>query len=198
MLHRLPAQLLLNLLAGYLLRRIYLRGRVLLPRTPLRWLSALPAVAMKLNPAPDDTPGLQRRFIILSAVAAGIFGILLLRLWQLQVVNDERYRALSERNRTRFIHVDAPRGTMYDRNGVMLVDSRPAFTVSVLRQEVCRSAGAVPPSVAVARHLDHGRARDSLARLARVCPAISHCRCSKTSTGPPWKSSRSTVSICPG
>ncbi len=91
---------------------------------------------MRLNPAPDATPGLRRRFIILSAIAAGIFGILLLRLWHLQIVNEERYRALSERNRTRFIHIDAPRGTMYDRNGVMLVDSRPAFTVSVLRQEV--------------------------------------------------------------
>lgn len=91
---------------------------------------------MSLNPAPDATPGLRRRFIVISAVAAGIFGILLLRLWHLQIVNDERYRFLSERNRTRFIHIDAPRGTMYDRNGIMLVDSRPAFTVSVLRQEV--------------------------------------------------------------
>lgn len=91
---------------------------------------------MRLNPAPDATPGLKRRFIVVSAIAAGIFGILLLRLWHLQIVNDDRYRTLSERNRTRFIHIDAPRGTMYDRNGIMLVDSRPAFTVSVLRQEV--------------------------------------------------------------
>ena len=91
---------------------------------------------MSLNPAPDATPGLHRRFIITSAVAAVVFGILLLRLWYLQVVKDEHYRTLSERNRTRFIHVDAPRGTMYDRNGVILVDSRPSFTVSVLRQEV--------------------------------------------------------------
>lgn len=91
---------------------------------------------MSLNPAPDATPGLRRRFIVLSAVAAAIFGILLLRLWHLQIVNDERYRTLSERNRSRFIHIDAPRGTMYDRNGVMVVDSRPAFSVSVLRQEV--------------------------------------------------------------
>lgn len=91
---------------------------------------------MRLNPPPEATPGLRRRFIVVSTVVAAVFGILLLRLWHLQIVNDERYRALSERNRTRFIHIDAPRGTMYDRNGVMLVDSRPAFTVSVLRQEV--------------------------------------------------------------
>ena len=91
---------------------------------------------MSLTPAPDAPFRLRRRFIVVSAVAAGIFGILLLRLWHLQIVNDDRYRELSDRNRTRFIHIDAPRGTMYDRNGIMLVDSRPAFTVSVLRQEV--------------------------------------------------------------
>lgn len=91
---------------------------------------------MRLNPAPEATPGLRRRFAVMSVVATVIFGVLLLRLWYLQIINDERYRELSERNRTRFIHVDAPRGTMYDRNGIMLVDSRPAFTVSVLRQEI--------------------------------------------------------------
>jgi penicillin-binding protein 2 len=91
---------------------------------------------MSLNPAPDATPGLHRRFIIFSVAAAIVFGILLLRLWYLQIVKDEHYRTLSDRNRTRFIHIDAPRGTMYDRNGIMLVDSRPSFTVSVLRQEV--------------------------------------------------------------
>lgn len=91
---------------------------------------------MSLNPAPEATPGLRRRFVIISLVAVGIFGILLLRLWYLQIVSVDRYRTLSERNRTRYVHIDAPRGTMYDRNGTMLVDSRPAFTVSVLRQEV--------------------------------------------------------------
>jgi len=91
---------------------------------------------MQLNPPPADTPGLHRRFIVISVVAALVFGTLLLRLWYLQLVKDEHYRTLSDRNRTRYIRVDAPRGTMYDRNGQILVDSRPAFSVSVLRQEV--------------------------------------------------------------
>ncbi len=73
---------------------------------------------------------------MISLAAALIFGILLLRLWYLQLVKDEHYRTLSERNRTRYIHIDAPRGTMFDRNGIILVDSRPSFSVSVLRQEV--------------------------------------------------------------
>jgi penicillin-binding protein 2 len=91
---------------------------------------------MRINPPPQETPGLRRRFIVLSLLAALVFGVLLLRLWYLQLVKDEHYRTLSDRNRTRYIHVDAPRGTLYDRHGTMLVDSRPSFTVSVLRQDV--------------------------------------------------------------
>ncbi|MEJ2490912.1 MAG: penicillin-binding protein 2 [Desulfuromonadales bacterium] len=91
---------------------------------------------MSLNPAPEETPGLRRRFIIASLVVVGIFCVLALRLWFLQVIGVERYRALSERNRIRYVDIQAPRGAIYDRNGRLLVDNRPAFTISVLRQEV--------------------------------------------------------------
>lgn len=91
---------------------------------------------MGINPVPAQSSGLQRRFLVFSLAAAVFFVILLLRLWYLQVVQDERYREMAERNRTRFITSDAPRGRIYDRNGTLLVDSRPAFTVSVLRQEI--------------------------------------------------------------
>ncbi len=91
---------------------------------------------MSLNPAPEETPGLRRRFIIASLVVVGIFCVLALRLWFLQVIGVERYRALSERNRIRYVDIQAPRGAIYDRNGQLLVDNRPAFTISVLRQEV--------------------------------------------------------------
>lgn len=91
---------------------------------------------MSLNPAPDATPGLRRRFIVASLIVAGIFGILALRLWYLQVLGVDHYRTLSERNRIRHVAIQPPRGTIFDRHGTLLVDNRPAFTVSVLRQEV--------------------------------------------------------------
>jgi penicillin-binding protein 2 len=91
---------------------------------------------MSLNPVPEETPGLRRRFILFSLIAVGTFCILALRLWYLQVLGVEYYRELSERNRIRYVAIDAPRGGIYDRNGVLLVDNRPAFTVSVLRQEI--------------------------------------------------------------
>jgi len=91
---------------------------------------------MSLNPSPEETPGLRRRFIVSSLIVAGVFCILALRLWFLQVLGVEHYRELSERNRIRYVAIQAPRGAIFDRHGALLVDNRPAFTVSALRQEV--------------------------------------------------------------
>lgn len=91
---------------------------------------------MSLKPLPEETPGLRRRFIISSIVVIGIFCVLALRLWFLQILNTEHYRDLSERNRIRYVALQAPRGNIYDRNGVLLVDNRPGFIVSALRQEI--------------------------------------------------------------
>jgi len=91
---------------------------------------------MGLNPPPEEIPGIRRRFIIISLVATAVFVILALRLWYLQVLGVEHYRELSERNRTRYIAIDPPRGAIFDRQGQLLVDNRPSFTVSVLHQEI--------------------------------------------------------------
>ena len=91
---------------------------------------------MSLNPSPEETPGLRRRFIISSIIVAGVFCVLALRLWFLQILGTDYYRDLSERNRIRYVAIQAPRGAVFDRHGVLLVDNRPAFTVSALRQEV--------------------------------------------------------------
>jgi penicillin-binding protein 2 len=85
-----------------------------------------------------DWPSLytRKRFALASVAAAIIFLLLLLRLWQLQIISDDHYRTLSERNRTRYIPITAQRGRIFDREGNLLADNRPAFDVAVLRQEV--------------------------------------------------------------
>ncbi len=91
---------------------------------------------MSLNPSPEETPGLRRRFVASSLIVIGVFFVLALRLWYLQILGVDHYRNLSERNRIRHIAIQAPRGAIFDRHGTLLVDNRPAFTVSALRQEV--------------------------------------------------------------
>lgn len=91
---------------------------------------------MGLNSGWTEIPALKNRFLLLSLAAAGIFLLLALRLWYLQVIAADRYLALSEKNRIRYVPIAAPRGPVYDRNGELLVDNRPAFDVSVLPSEV--------------------------------------------------------------
>ena len=69
-------------------------------------------------------------------IVASVFCVLALRLWFLQILSVDHYRDLSERNRIRYVSILAPRGAIFDRHGTLLVDNRPAFTVSVLRQEI--------------------------------------------------------------
>ncbi len=55
------------------------------------------------------------------------FLVLLLRLWYLQILEGDRYFALSTNNRLRVRPVEAPRGFILDRNGEILVENRPTF-----------------------------------------------------------------------
>ncbi len=78
----------------------------------------------------------RRRTILLAFAVTVLFGVLLLRLWYLQVIKVDEYRAMSENNRLRFLPVAASRGALMDRNGVVLVNNRPAFSLTIIPQEV--------------------------------------------------------------
>jgi penicillin-binding protein 2 len=79
----------------------------------------------------DPRPLFQRRERILTTTAVGIFGLVILRLFSLQVLEGGRYRELSEENRIRVEILTAPRGEIRDRHGRLLVDSVPSFTVTL-------------------------------------------------------------------
>lgn len=83
-----------------------------------------------------ELPSVQRRFLFFSSLVAIIFLLLTLRLWYLQVISHEEFEERSIRNRTRVLPLEAPRGPVYDRDGLLLVDNRPSFRISVMRQDV--------------------------------------------------------------
>ena len=53
--------------------------------------------------------------------------VLLLKLTNLQLINGSYYRSLSDSNRTRTNIIHAPRGVIFDRNGIPLVYNIPGF-----------------------------------------------------------------------
>ena len=77
----------------------------------------------------------QARLAVASYIIVGMIGVLLLGFWKLQVIDSERYTSMAERNRVRAIPVIAPRGRMLDRDGRVLVDNRPSFSVLLLRDD---------------------------------------------------------------
>jgi penicillin-binding protein 2 len=77
----------------------------------------------------------QGRLAVASYVIVGMIGVLLLGFWKLQVIDADKYSSMAERNRVRYIPVIAPRGRMLDRDGRVLVDNRPSFSVLLLRDE---------------------------------------------------------------
>jgi penicillin-binding protein 2 len=68
---------------------------------------------------------------VFRIVVFAIFGMVLLRLFSLQVLAGSRYRELSEENRIRVEVLTAPRGEIRDRKGRLLADSVPSFTVTI-------------------------------------------------------------------
>jgi penicillin-binding protein 2 len=78
----------------------------------------------------------QARLAVASYVIVGMVGVLLLGFWKLQVIDADKYSSMAERNRVRYIPVIAPRGRMLDRDGRVLVDNRPAFSVLLLRDDL--------------------------------------------------------------
>src|SRR5712671_1782403 len=64
-----------------------------------------------------------------------MIGLLLLGFWKLQVIDSDKYGQMAEQNRVRSIPIIAPRGRMLDRDGRVLVDNRPSFSVLLLRDD---------------------------------------------------------------
>ncbi|HOP26317.1 MAG TPA: penicillin-binding protein 2 [Candidatus Sabulitectum sp.] len=77
----------------------------------------------------------ERPFRSMLLLAVILFAILAGRLFHLQIVSGDYYRELSSRNHIRSVITPAPRGIITDRNGVVLADNVPSFTVSVVSAE---------------------------------------------------------------
>lgn len=81
--------------------------------------------------APNNLPQRELKRIKDGALVLVIlcFAVMVGQLFNLQIVQGEKYRILSENNHMRITPIPAPRGEIFDRNGKVLVTSRPAFTV---------------------------------------------------------------------
>lgn len=103
---------------------------------------------------------LRGRFAALGIIIIVVLAALLVRLWTMQVLSSGTYVAMAENNRVREISLEAPRGRIYDRNGVELVTNRSALAVSIdpahddVRSLLIRSRNADSADDPTRRELD--------------------------------------------
>jgi penicillin-binding protein 2 len=76
--------------------------------------------------------------MVMSGIAMTALLLIVCQLWYLQVLEGGRFQEASDKNRIRVRPIAAPRGILFDRNGLPLVDNRPAFTLSLIPRELER------------------------------------------------------------
>jgi penicillin-binding protein 2 len=84
----------------------------------------------------DTSQNLRARLRFIQALVVVLLGLLGVRLYVLQVVRGERYAEIAENQRRRHLPIPAPRGVIFDREGRVLVDSRPIYNVILSREDV--------------------------------------------------------------
>jgi penicillin-binding protein 2 len=77
-----------------------------------------------------------KRFFIATLIILAVFFALVVRIWYLQIAKGSYFKQLSENNRIRVLDVPPSRGIIFDRNGIMLVSSRPSFNLYVIPDDV--------------------------------------------------------------
>ena len=76
------------------------------------------------------------KFKKVQLVLAGIFAILFFRFYHLQIYQHSKYEIKAGNNSVRKISLHAPRGIIYDRNGIPIVDNRQIYDLSVIPFDV--------------------------------------------------------------
>jgi penicillin-binding protein 2 len=85
---------------------------------------------------PEDIPPrltsrLNLRIALLGALVVAAIATVLLRLWSLQILDGEHYRALAQDHGVLDVRVHPPRGEIVDRNGRVLVENRTVMALQL-------------------------------------------------------------------
>ena len=97
--------------------------------------------------------------------------VLLIRLWDLQIMRGSEMRKLSEQNRIRVKKVIAPRGIIYDRSGRVLADTRPSFNVYITPEDI-KDFSQTVDGLAKLLDVDRDDVIDKLKAASRMPPSF--------------------------
>ena len=89
----------------------------------------------------ESRPSLRLRIVGVTVLV--LFGLLVLRLWTLQVIDGKSFAAAVTRNQVRVVSVPAPRGEIVDRSGTVLVSNTSQEEILLSRAEAQQNPAIV-------------------------------------------------------
>lgn len=100
----------------------------------------------------------NRQIVILSSIASVALLILILKLWYVQIICGDKYKAKIKGSSELTVRLPAVRGEIYDRNGIPLVENRASLQVDLYLPDIVKAfkekEGYVP--MIPYRAFDHG------------------------------------------
>jgi penicillin-binding protein 2 len=82
----------------------------------------------------EDRRRTTSRLSILQYAAIGIFSVLAVGFWVMQVVQHAKFEEMAENNHQRTLALRAPRGIVFDRDLKVLVENRRSYSISIVRE----------------------------------------------------------------
>lgn len=76
----------------------------------------------------------NRRIVVAMLAVLVLIGVLMARMYYLQIYQYSTYETISDRNRIQTEPIGPTRGLILDRNGTILADNSPTFAVSVIKE----------------------------------------------------------------
>ena len=81
-------------------------------------------------------PSVALRVAVMVGIAVVLFGIVLFRLWFLQILSGQEFLARANDNRLASVKLVASRGSIQDRHGKVIVGNRPGLAVGIRLMDV--------------------------------------------------------------
>jgi len=91
---------------------------------------------LKIKDHAAETRLFANRAIVAMVLVIILMLVIVARLFYLQVVNHEHFSTASRNNRIKIVPVPPTRGLIYDRNGVLLAENIPSFSLELVAEQI--------------------------------------------------------------
>jgi len=112
----------------------------------------------------DESGLIRARMGFVAYTMVTFFLVLVAGFWHFQMAQSRYYVDLADKNRFKQITIIAKRGQILDREGRVLVDSRPSFNVVLIRENMTNSLEQTIAMLAPGIHMNPEELRDRVYR----------------------------------